>query len=297
MKTKELATRINKLSKQQTKDIIRILKEEIIDPLYTDKERKLNNPNIWDLLSLQYMGKTQIVTESSLNRIINFHMNKEGTELNSWAVITTNKIFSHCPPYERISRNSKKDKQNQFKQKITAMGYSYINVFGGFYECTIPGIDINKCPKDKLIETHEKPFFIPKITFKDILSLSHSLITDLDWNNDNTKQEKGRFIQDSFIYAGKETKYDAYLFDGKTGDQEAKFATVKIKKGMYGYTGVKNKYFTLEVFTLPAGSGEQRIQEIFKKFVNDETKYSHYLVYEMFKLPINDLKKLLTLLK
>lgn len=232
MNTQELANKINKLSVDEITDIIKIL---------------------------NYDSDFKMITESSLNRLITTHMNKykkPGEKFISWAIITTNKHKSNAIEdsnhtkidySEIVSRNSNLEKRKQFKTRIRNMGYTYINIMGGYSECTIDHVSVKDCPQGKLMETFEKSVFIPNISFDDVCKLSNQLYLDSDFNNNKTKQEIGRFGQDSFIYAGEETDYNAWLYEGKNFNQIQKFAKIALmKKGQYGYTIIKNKYFTLE---------------------------------------------------
>ena len=233
MSVKEIANLINHLPAKNLEQVINWMddtrnfiksfnmkesNETGMDYYIEDNYFTSSNNNYNNIVSAKYANKEYLITESSLNDLLKHttYMGKK-PEPEEWAIFTSYRYTSRYSG-EKVSKSSNEEKLNQLKLRVKNKGYSFINTFGGWIECEDPSVsEIEKCPLNKRISVTEKSIFVIGINYRETFKLMSQLYRDVDYNNDKTKKEIGRFGQDGFIHANKEHKYNAYLYTIERG--------------------------------------------------------------------------------
>jgi hypothetical protein len=89
-----------------------------------------------------------IISEASLSRLLELNKNTE------WVIITAHR--TNFNKEQNIQRN------RNLREFLNSKKMGPHQLIGHWKECSLQGVDWNKCPKDKIKETFERSYFVPK---------------------------------------------------------------------------------------------------------------------------------------
>jgi hypothetical protein len=178
-----------------------------------------------------------IICESSLSRLLEMHKRGE------WAIITAYRtIFTK---EENIKRNRK------LRGILNDNKLGVHQLVGRWAECTLPGVPYDKCPKDSLVESFERSYFISKPENIDSVEFKNLMLSLMTIDGET---------QDAIVYCdGKKIH-----IMGSTGQIYDSFDEITLNKISQAYSRHLKKHdipFVFEGLELPGSiSGKMVMQ-------------------------------------
>lgn len=164
-----------------------------------------------------------LISESSLNRLLSFK-DKE------WAIISANK--ANKTKKENIQRN------RILRGELNKRKMGVHQLIGHWKECTEPNVKYKDCPKNKLVDSIERSYFVIKpdeMTSKDFVNLMIDLL-EIDGEK-----------QDGFMYHPGKPRFDEEITNTVNNSEYTYFSPDKIylindEKEIFDISGDKIKF-------------------------------------------------------
>lgn len=200
--------------------------DDISDVIYKNGVKQFNN-----------CRNNNIICEASLNRLLDLYSR------NEWAIITAYR--TDFTKEENIKRNRKlRGALNHYK-----MGPHQL--VGRWQECTLKGVEWDKCPKDKLVETFERSYFVSKPNNLDSEEFKE-LIINLMTIDDET--------QDAIVYSDGDKIYVL----GSNGEVFNTFSELTLNKIAQAYSRHVKKHdipFVFEGLEMPGSNSGRMVMK------------------------------------
>ena len=182
-------------------------------------------------------ANNNIISESSLNRLLELSQNKE------WGIITA---------YRNVFTKDENIRRNRIlRGELNKLHMGVHQLIGHWRECQMSGIEYKDCPEDQLVDSIERSYFVPKPDNVDSEYFKNKLIELMTING---------HTQDAIIYSDGEYIYVL----GNSGIVYDKFKEISLNKIAQGYSQhikKQNTPFVFEGLEIPASNSGKMVMK------------------------------------